>query len=53
MSIYCIYQLDAMNVCASGKPFVSAPELTFPFVQLLGKYRDSLVQEILRKPAAE
>lgn len=51
MSIYCIYQLDAMNVCASGKLFVSAPELTFPFVQLLGKYLDSLVQEILRKPA--
>lgn len=52
MSMYYIYQFDAMNVSASGKLFVSALELTFPFVQLLGKYLDSLVQEILRKPAA-
>lgn len=52
MSVYYIYQLDAMSVCASGKPFVSAFELTFPFAQLLGKYLDSLVQEILRKPAS-
>lgn len=53
MSIYHIYQLDSMNVCASGKRFVSAPELTFPFVRLLEKYLDSPVQEILRKPAAK
>lgn len=52
MSIYHIYHLDAMNVCVFGKR-VSAPELTFPFVQLLGKYLESLVQEILRKPAAK
>lgn len=53
MSIYYIYQLDARNVCASGKLFVSAPKLTFPFVQLLGKYLDCRVQEILRKLAAK
>lgn len=52
VSVHYIYQLDAMNVCASGKLFLSALELTFPFVQLLGKYLDSLFQEIWRKPAA-
>lgn len=52
MSIHCTYQLDVMNVYASGKLFFSALELTFPFVQLLGRYLDSLGQEILRKPAA-